>query len=458
MGRSPLYSLVNSDFSVKQEVQIHRIQTFMTISTSKSTEKLAIRHTMGVFSADFCPPASKAAGVGVGRDHENSNCLKKKPISSVRFLAFSLGMFLCFMLLSGCGGDPSKADSSHGWFFILTFCILSFVFLLVFIHEGITFRKFCGWAIVNIVIWKCMNWTVQGGKWLNHQANGAMQMSVETLKPVPTELPKSAPLEITEIERTNNRELKKSSGSENNFFPTTTAPARETPATSDSDSDYDFQSNYAQSESKSPPPVNFPTSNMDGGITMKLLQEEHDTQPSQAEELEFLEKRMDEIELSLLAGLKKSTTSKQPVEDLKQMVKELKMISDLLKAPDECRFKKSLLSLRERMDAKGKEFEEKIRSVQTGKNIYMEMFSEIKKMKDRVDKLGIRFSALKSSAVALTEEAGECSNLYEDMLRLKGEVAARESLMNQLREKEKSLSQKPESKEIPSPSKTRNKK
>ena len=306
-----------------------------------------------------------------------------------------------------------------------------------------------------------MSWTVEGGRWLLRQANDAMKSSVESPKldlmaPHKDEIEK-----VIEVKRINNQELEKSNGIHSNKAPAASVLGSQRTQTSSSSPSSDIKVHNIKTEVKNLNTTDSPPFKEYGGVTMRLLQEMRDSQPSQSEELDFLEKRMEDVELSLLAGLKKATTGKQPVEDLKQMTEDLKMITSILKLPEECQYKKSILFLRKQMDVKSQEFEEKIKTGQTGKSIYMEMFTEIKQMNSRLDTLENRFLKLKSNAEALAEESGEWIVVYEDMSRLKGEAAAREELVTQLLEKEKFLAEKQESiklNDAPPASKTKNKK
>ena len=368
----------------------------------------------------------------------------------------------CSVLLVSCGGNAATGDSGHGSVFILTFCALALSGLLVANDGGLTAGKFWAWLVLAFVLWKGMNWTVEGSGWLLHRMGDAKEWIAGPVKPeAKGPQPAAAPARVVEKPRTSNREP------ENPLSGDTRQPLGE-PAlgtrpsrTAGNKSDNDFGSPNIPTEAKEgQPPVEPPTFETTGGGTMVLLQESRDPLPSQAEELEFLEKRMGEIEVSLLMGLKKATAGKHPVEDLKHMVEDLKMVTSILKLPEECQFKKSVEAQRQKLDKKSVEFDAKIQKGQTGKNDYMEMFTEIKRMKIRADALCARFESLKPYADALAQESAGWIDLYNDTVGFKGEVAARAGLATQLLEKEKSLAQEQGPKKplaVPPSPKTRNK-
>ena len=481
----------------------------------------------------------------------NGNRLNKPSGPGKRFSPPLAWLFLifCATLLVGCGGKAATGHSGHGWFFILTFCALALFGFLGANDKGMTVGKFLGWLIMTFVLWKGMNWTVEGSGWLLHRMGDAKEWIAGAAKPEAKEPQAAAvPAKVVEKPRPSSRNsanppsadtrhsfgepvlgTRPSQSAENKSDDIFGAPRRQaevkpprrttTPSQSDEEvrklladigdlgtpvrpaatnpqpppssrepksplsadtrqpfgepvlgtppsrtagnkSDNDFGSPNIPTEAKGPAPVEPPTFKTTGGGTMVLLQEPRDPLPSQAEELEFLEKRMGEIEVSLLMGLKKATAGKQPVEDLKHMVEDLKMVTSILKLPEECQFKKSVEAQRQKLDKKSVEIDAKIQKGQTGKNDYMEMFTEIKRMRIRADALCARFESLKSHADALAQEAAGWIDLYNDTVGFKGEVAARAGLATQLLEKEKSLTQEQGPKksiEVPPSPKTRNK-
>jgi hypothetical protein len=174
-----------------------------------------------------------------------------------------------------------------------------------------------------------------------------------------------------------------------------------------------------------------------GAGALKILQEVRDADPVQKQELEFLEKRMEEIEVSLLAGMKKAASGTQPLQDLERSNRELKLISAVLENPEKCSYKNAIDALTEQLARTGAKFEEKSRKNQTGKAAYVEMLKEIELAKVRVDALRARFTALKHDVDGLVKNASEWITLYNDVLGIKGEAAARKTLTDLLAEKEK---------------------
>jgi len=373
----------------------------------------------------------------------NGNRLNKPSGPGPRFSPPLAWFFLifCATLLVGCGGKAASGHSGHGWFFILAFYALALFGFLRISGKGMTTGKFLGWLIMAFVLWKGMNWTVEGSGWLLHRMGDAKEWVVGLAKPDANEpQPAATPAKVVEKPRSSREPESPLSADTRRPFgkpDLATRPSR----TAGNKSDNDFGTPNIPTEAKGPPPGEPSTFKTTGGETMSLLQKARDPLPSQVDELEFLEKRMGEIEVSLLTGLKKATEGKQPVEDLKYMVEDLKMVTSNLKLPEKCQFKKSVEALRQQLDKKSSEFDDKIKKGQTGKNVYMEMFTEIKKMKIRVDTLGARFDALKPQSDALAQEAAGWIDLYNDTVGFKGEAAAREGLTNQLLEKEKSLAQ-----------------
>jgi hypothetical protein len=378
--------------------------------------------------------------------------------SRLTFTVAGLFVVFCSVLLVGCGGKAASGDSGHGWLFILTFCALAWFGFMVAKDGGMTTGKFLTWLVMAFALWKAMNWTVEGSGWLLHRIGDAKEWIVGPAKPEANKLqPTAAPAKVAIAKpRPGGREPENPLG----------ADTRQTGAQPPMPQPTALESNGGEAGldfgKPAPPaaPVEPSVHKEAGGVTMTLLQDARAPLPSQRQELELLEKRMSEIEVSLLAGLKKATAGKQPVEDLKYMVEELKMVTSILRLSEECQFKKSVEALRQQLDKKSSEFDEKIKKGQTGKNIYMEMFTEIKRMKIRADALGARFEALKPHADALAQEAAGWIDLYQDTASFKGEAAAHEGLASQLLEKEKSWAQEQEPKksnEIPPSPKTRNK-
>ena len=193
-----------------------------------------------------------------------------------------------------------------------------------------------------------------------------------------------------------------------------------------------------------PPPIPAVVSNYkpSGAGAFKILQEVRDADPVQKQELEFLEKRMDEIEVSLLAGMKKAASGGKPFQDLEGASQELKQVSALLDTPEKCSYKNAIDTLTELLARTGAKFEEKSRKTQTGKAAYVEMLKEIERAKIRVDALRVRFTALKHDVDGLVKNASDWITLYNDVLDIKGEAAARKTLTHLLAEKEKTWQKK----------------
>ena len=193
-----------------------------------------------------------------------------------------------------------------------------------------------------------------------------------------------------------------------------------------------------------PPPAAAEVSNYkpSGAGAFKILQEVRDADPVQKQELEFLEKRMDEIEVSLLAGMKKAASGGKPFQDLEGASQELKQVSALLDTPEKCSYKNAIDTLTEQLARTGAKFEEKSRKTQTGKATYVEMLKEIERAKIRVDALRVRFTALKHDVDGLVKNASDWITLYNDVLEIEGEAAARKTLTHLLAEKEKTWQKK----------------
>ena len=394
----------------------------------------------------------------------NGNRLNKPSGPGPRFSPPLAWLFLifCTTLLVGCGGKATTVHSGHGWFFILTFCALAlFGFLGASGDKGMTAGKFWGWLILAFVLWKGMNWTVEGSGWLLHRMGDAKEWVVGLAKSEAKEpQPAATPAKVVQKPRPSSRNSESPPSADTRQPFGESVLGTRSIRTAENKSGDALGSSDAPTQAKESAPVVPPAFKTTGGRTMVLLQEPRDPLPSQAEELEFLEKRMGEIEVSLLMGLKKATAGKQPVEDLKHMVEDLKIVTSILKLPEECQFKKSVEDQRQKLDKKSVEIDAKIQKGQTGKNDYMEMFTEIKRMKIRVDALCARFESLKPHADALAQEAAGWIDLYNDTVGFKGEVAARAGLATQLLEKEKSLAQEQGSKKplaVPPSPKTRNK-
>lgn len=179
-----------------------------------------------------------------------------------------------------------------------------------------------------------------------------------------------------------------------------------------------------------------------GAGALKILQEVRDPAPDQKQELEFLEKRMDEIEVSLLAGMKKAASGTQPLQDLEMAIRELKLISPVLETPEKCSYKNAIDALTEQLARAGAKFEEKSHKTQTGKAAYVQMLKEIELAKIRVEALRSRFSALKHDVDGLVKNASDWITLYNDVLDIEGEAAARKRLTDLLAEKEKTWQKK----------------
>ena len=170
---------------------------------------------------------------------------------------------------------------------------------------------------------------------------------------------------------------------------------------------------------------------------LKMLQEVRDALPSQSGELEFLEKRMEEINDSLLAGMKMAVRGTQPFQDLERSHHTLMQIADVLSNPEKCSYKKSIDIIGEQLAVASIEYEEKGRKTQTGKAVYLEMFKETERMKNKVNKLQDRFKAMKQQVDVFIKDASDWINLYRDVLQIKGEAVASKKLIDVLEEAEK---------------------
>jgi len=193
-----------------------------------------------------------------------------------------------------------------------------------------------------------------------------------------------------------------------------------------------------------PPPAAAEVSNYkpSGAGAFKILQEVRDADPVQKQELEFLEKRMDEIEVSLLSGMKKAASGTQPLLDLRNAIRDLKTVSDLLKNPEKCSYKNAIDTLTEQLAKTTAYYEEKGRKTQTGKADYSEKLKRIKLWKNRLDALRVRFTALKHTVDGLVNDASKWITFYEEELNADGEPAARKTLTGILAEKEKTWQKK----------------
>ena len=299
------------------------------------------------------PPTENLHRAAVSGIQMNENRLNKPSGRSTRFSSPLVWLFLifCATRLIGCGGKAESGHSGHGWFFILMFYVLALFGFLRISGKEMTAGKFLGWLIVTFVLWKGMNWTVEGSGWLLHRMGDAKEWVVGLPKSEAKEsLPSATPEKDVENPRPSSREPV------NPLSADTHQPFREpnwntrSSRTAKNNPVGVFGSPDTPIGAKEPTPRESPTFKTTGGETMALLQKARDPLPSQAEELEFLEKRMGEIEVSLLTGLKKATEGKQPVEDLKHMVEDLKLVTSILKLPEECQFKKSVEALRQQLD------------------------------------------------------------------------------------------------------------
>ncbi len=311
-------------------------------------------------------------------------------------------------LLVGCGGKSSDS-SGHGWGFIVLFLILVWLGHRVARRDaGMSFGRFCTWMVWNFVVWHGMSWTFKEGGRLFHSAGDAEESLAGFARDGENEPKPTADLPSADSEKTTSKSQQ-------------AAPRKEL-------------------LSPSPAPNEASVDTLPGGEAMRILREAHAPLSSQGQELDFLEKRTGEIEFALLDGLRKAIDGTHPVENLNHMVEELKLLSASLKDPMAFPFSKSLAMLREELGKKRGEFEEKSRTVATGKGIYMDMLREIGPMQNRADELHVRLQSLKHDASALAQEAAGWIELYRDTLSFKGESAARHELTDLLREKEKSIS------------------
>ena len=185
-----------------------------------------------------------------------------------------------------------------------------------------------------------------------------------------------------------------------------------------------------------PAPVKASNYKPSGAGALQILLELRDPAPNQPDEVEFLEKRLDEVKVSLLAGLKKAVTLGQPLQDLAKANRELEEISKVLGASEKCAYSNSLDALTKQLAQTRSKFEEKAKTAQSGKAVYMQMLKDIGPLQIRVDALAARLAKLKDDVDELARNASEWLTIYKDALGLNGEPTARAALMGLLREKE----------------------
>jgi hypothetical protein len=340
-------------------------------------------------------------------------------LSAFRFKCLFLILGSC--LLVGCGtSGGTRADSGHGWFFIISFCLLAWFAFLVAKGEGMTFSRLIGFLISIWMIWHAMNWTANATTWVWHQTKESAQWLAKmgSSKALHERLmPSHSNTAINENPLVQNEPQK--------YAGDFSKPEQATVATKPPD--------------RTGQAARRPRSGAAKNSALLLLQEKHDPDSNTLLELEWLEMRTSEIEYALLEGLRKATNSKRPLNELENMMTELRSISSTLASSRNCSLRASIETLRNQLDKKRVEFQKKSQKAVEGKKNYVDMLQDIGPMQVRAESLSNRLQVLKADADHLTVETSEWIELFRDTMSFKGEAAARENLVMKLREKEDNL-------------------